>query len=338
MKLLTWFAVLGSLAQAGLLSGLNLAVFSIGRLRLEVEAAGGSHNARTVLALREDSNFTLATILWGNVASNVLLTLLVNSVLAGTMAFLFSTLVITWLGEIAPQAYFSRHALRTAARLAPLLKLYGVVLFAVAKPTALVLDWWLGSEAVTYFRERDFRALIAQQMRAAVPEVGLLEGTGALNFLDLDDIPVGEEGEVLDPRTVVKLPMKDGMPVFPPFECTAQDPFLKSLHASGKKWMIITDSSGQPCAALDARRFMLDALFGKQPPRPENYLHRTIIATDRRTPLGKLIGQLRVRPRRDANDVIDEDVILLWGSEKRILTGADLLGRLLRGIAQRPVS
>jgi metal transporter CNNM len=338
MKFLIWFGMLGSLTQASLLSGLNLAVFGIGRLRLEVEAAGGSRSAHTVLELRKDSNSTLATILWGNVAFNVLLTLLAKSVLAGVTAFFLSTFVITWLGEIAPQAYFSRHALRTAARLAPLLRTYGILLYPVAKPTALILDWWLGSEAVTYLRERDFRALIAQQMKAAVPEIGVLEGTGALNFLDLDDIPIGEEGEELDPRSVIALPMKDGMPVFPPFGRSAQDSFLQSVYACEKKWMIIADPSGRPCAALDARRFLLDALLGKHTSSPSSYLHRTIVATDARTPLGKLIGQLRMRPRRDANDVIDEDVILLWGRQKRIVTGADLLGRLLRGIAQRSVT
>jgi metal transporter CNNM len=31
--------------------------------------------------------------------------------------------------------------------------------------------------------------------------------------------------------------------------------------------------------------------------------------------------------------VIDNDLILVWDSQKRIITGADLLGRLLRGIA-----
>ncbi len=33
--------------------------------------------------------------------------------------------------------------------------------------------------------------------------------------------------------------------------------------------------------------------------------------------------------------VIDEDLMLVWGSEKRIITGADILGNLLHGIAQR---
>jgi hypothetical protein len=31
--------------------------------------------------------------------------------------------------------------------------------------------------------------------------------------------------------------------------------------------------------------------------------------------------------------VIENDLILVWGVRKRIITGSDLLGRLLRGIA-----
>ena len=37
------------------------------------------------------------------------------------------------------------------------------------------------------------------------------------------------------------------------------------------------------------------------------------------------------------DDVIDNDLILVWGEEKRIITGADLLGRLLRGIVTQDV-
>ena len=33
--------------------------------------------------------------------------------------------------------------------------------------------------------------------------------------------------------------------------------------------------------------------------------------------------------------IIDNDLILCWNNERRIITGADLLGRLLRGIAGR---
>jgi len=50
--------------------------------------------------------------------------------------------------------------------------------------------------------------------------------------------------------------------------------------------------------------------------------------------LGDTISRLRVQPVRHGDDVVDEDVIILWNEEKRIITGSDILGRLLRGIVQ----
>src|SRR6185437_580601 len=52
------------------------------QLRLEVETVGGKRDASGLLALRKKSNLTLASVLWGNVTFNVLLTLLPDSVLA----------------------------------------------------------------------------------------------------------------------------------------------------------------------------------------------------------------------------------------------------------------
>lgn len=87
--MLTWIAIGLCIVQTGIFSGLNLALFSVSRLRLEVEAAGGNTDAAKLHALRADSNFALATIIWGNVATNVILTLLSESVLAGLGAFFF---------------------------------------------------------------------------------------------------------------------------------------------------------------------------------------------------------------------------------------------------------
>jgi hypothetical protein len=53
------------------------------------------------------------------------------------------------------------------------------------------------------------------------------------------------------------------------------------------------------------------------------------------TKLGDVIGKLQVSPERPDDDVVDNDLILVWGTQRRIITGADLLGRLLRGIAMR---
>jgi len=327
-----WIAVAFCITQSAMFSGLNLAIFSISKLRLEVEAAGGNRDAIDLLALRKDSNLTLATVLWGNVTINVLLTLLSDSVLAGIGAFAFSTIVITLFGEIIPQAYFSRHALRMAARLAPLLKLYQVGLFPVAKPTAIILNWWLGAEGFAFLRERDFRAFITKHVGAAEAEVGQLEAIGALNFLDLDDILVKDEGEAIDPRSVITLAIENERPLLPKYKRSPNDPFLRKLNASGKKWVIIVDPSGRPSFVLDAHHFLRDLLFDTMSGDPEIYWHRPVIVTDMRTPLGDVIGRMKVKPERPEDDVIDNDLILVWGEEKRIITGADLLGRLLRGI------
>jgi len=107
--LLVWISIAFCVTQSAVFSGLNLAIFSVSKLRLEVEAAGGNLAATRVLDLRKDSNFTLSTIVWGNVITNVLLTLLSDSVLAGLGAFVFSTFAITVFGDIVPQANFSRN-------------------------------------------------------------------------------------------------------------------------------------------------------------------------------------------------------------------------------------
>jgi metal transporter CNNM len=334
---LIWMSIAICVVQCAFFSGLNLAIFSVSKLRLEVAAAAGNVDAIKVLDLRKDSNFTLCTIIWGNVVTNVLLTLLSDSVLAGLGAFVFSTIVITIFGEIVPQAYFSRHALRMASRIAPLLSFYEVLLFPVAKPTAVLLNWWLGHEGITLLREQDFRALLARHGETEGAEVSRLEAIGALNFLDLDDIPVLKEGELIDPLSIVTLPTINQRPVLPKFECKPTDPFLRQLDASRKKWVIIVDDADQPGWVLDADHFLRDALFNEVALDLEVYWHRPVIVSDANARLGDVMGRMKVRPKHPEDDVIDNDLILVWGKQKRIITGSDILGRLLRGISIKEI-
>jgi len=275
--ILTWLAIALCIGQSGMFAGLNLAVFSLSRLRLEIEARAGNEDAVRVRELRRDSNFILATIVWGSVATNVVLTLLSNSALSGVGAFAFSTFTITILGELIPQAYFSRHALRVTARLMPMLRLYSVLLFPVAKPTSMLLNWWLGHEGIRLLGEDDFKALIEHHMKAKGGEVGMLEGIGATNFLELDDVRVADEGEVLDPSSVIRLDVANGRPVLPAFNRSPEDPFLHRINASGQKWVIVLDPSDKPAFVLDADHFIRDAIFGDPSTHPEAYWHRPIV-------------------------------------------------------------
>ena len=331
--LLTWLGVAACLLHSAMFSGLNLALFGLGRLRLEIEAESGNAAALEVIAFRRDSNFLLTTILWGNVAANVLLTLLTDSLMTGAVAFVFSTFGITFFGEIIPQAWFSRNALRMGAALAPVLRFYQRVLWPVARPSATMLDRWLGPEGISYLNEDDLRRVIARHMEAHEADLEVTEGRGLLNFLALDDLPLGQEGQPVDPRSVLALPVQVDLPVLPEVQRDREDPFVRAVTASGHKWVILTDDHGEPRLVLDADEFVR-GLFLEDDFHPYRCCHRPVVVRDPGTPIGRVLRELRVDPEEPGDDVIDHDLILLWGSdERRVLTGADLLGFMLRGIA-----
>jgi Cyclin M transmembrane N-terminal domain len=328
----TWIGIAACILQSGLFAGLNLAVFSLSLLRLQIEVDNGNKDAAPVMELRKNANQVLATIIWGNVTTNVLLTLLSSSVLAGIGAFVFSAFAITMLGEILPQAYFSRNALAMTARFAPFLNFYRILLYPLAKPTAMLLDWWLGEEGIVYLREQGLRQMIARHSIAG-GDISKIEATGAQNFLDLDDISVCDEGQEIDAKSIISLPLADRRCVLPKFNGVPSDPFLRQVDASGMKWVIVTDPGGEPAFVLDAHHFLRDALFDELDNDPTTYWHRPIIVRDPKARLGDVIPLLKVVPESTGDDVIDNDLILVWHKQRRIITGSDLLGRLLRGIA-----
>lgn len=331
----TWVAIFICIIHSAIFSGLNLALFGLTRLRLEVEAESGNEHAVKILSLRKDSHYLLTTILWGNVAFNTLLAILSNSVLTGVLAFVFSTFFITFFGEIIPQAYFSKHALKMGSLLTPVINFYKIVLYPLAKPTGLLLDKWLGEDGIKYWREHQLREVIQKHIEADEADVGRLEGLGALNFLSLDDLPVYHEGENLDVDSIIRLPSKDGTPIFPEITKGPHDSFLQKVQKSGKKWVVITDEKDHPMLALDADGFLRDAIFGDDNLDPLPYCHIPVLVVEDDVAIGDVLSKLKVEALHNDDDVVDRDLILLWSKNRRIITGADILGRLLRGIVVR---
>jgi len=333
-NVVSWSLIAFCVSQSAMFSGLNLAFFSLSRLRLESEADHGNAAAKRILTLRRDSNFLLTTILWGNVGINVLLTLISSSVLAGVSAFLFSTIIITFFGEIIPQAYFSRHAMKMASRLAPVLRFYQWVLYPVAKPSAHMLDKWLGREMVEYLRERDLKRILAAHIGADEADVEHIEGIGALNFLEIDDLTIGEEGEIVDPDSIVCLPMTLDLPQIPKVDDPKNDPFVSKVQASGKKWVIVTGEDDKPQLVLDADSYLRSVFLDEQNMDPYAHCHRPIIFRNQGTTLDIVIKKMKQSQPRDSDEAIQKDIVLLWNDNvRRVITGADILGRLLDGIA-----
>lgn len=331
IELLTWIGIAFCLTQSAMFSGLNLAFFGLSRLRLEIEAKS-DRRARRILEMRKDSNFLLTTILWGNVGINVLLTLLTDSLLTGVLAFLFSTIAITLFGEIMPQAYFSRNATKMASFLSPVLRMYQFLLWPVAKPAARLLDMWLGKEAPQYMREHVVHEMLLQHIDSDDSDLDAVEGTGAANFLAIDDLTTWDEGEPLDDDSIVQLPIDVDLPRFPEFSASPDDPFLRKVNASGKKWVVLTDEEGEPRLLLDADGFLRAALLGNNEFNPYEYCHRPVVVLNETRSLGWVIQRLARNRPQTGKGLDKNDVVLVWGGNRRIITGTDILGRLLEGI------
>ena len=326
-SLFVWLGIFVCLSQSAILSGLDLACFAVSRVQLEIESSDSNPDAIKVLELRKDSNFLLTTILWGNMGSNTLLALLSGSVLGGVAAFLFSTIFLTVFSEIIPQAYFSRNALRIAALLSPILRVYQFVLYPVAKPSAKVLDLWLGTEGIHYLREQMLQQYILRSMEAKGSDINPFEGRGAVNFLALDSRRVGEEGTPVEPTSVVSLPVVDGHLDIPRQGSSRWTDFLQQVQRSGKKWVILADTEGEPRALLNAQGF-LGALYSGKDLDPGSYCVRPIVTHDPQLTLEKIFSSANLADE----DSPEKGIILLWGKERRIIAHADLLRRLFEGV------
>jgi hypothetical protein len=322
-----WIGIFLCLSQSAMFSGLNLACFSVSRLQLEIEASNNNREAVKVLSLRRDSNFLLTTILWGNVGVNTLLALLSGSILGGVAAFLFSTVFITCFAEIIPQAYFSRNALRVAALLSPAVRFYQVVLYPVAKPTAKVLDLWLGPEGVHYLREQMLKQYIVKSMGASGSDIDTFEGTGAINFLALDSRRVGDEGDIVDPQSVISLPVIDGRLEMPQFDNSPEDGFIQRVQASGRKWVILTDPDGAPHLLLNADRF-LRAVCVEENVDPHDHCVQPVITHDPQATLEQTLMNANLAENKSTV----KGIILLWDTEQRIIAHADVLRRVFEGV------
>jgi hypothetical protein len=324
-----WAGIFLCLSQSAMLSGLNLACFSVSRLQLEMEAARNNADAVKVLRLRKDSNFLLTTILWGNVGVNTLLALLSGSVLGGIAAFLFSTVFITVFAEIFPQSYFSRNAMRMASLLSPVIRFYQFLLYPVAKPTAMILDVWLGPEGVHYVREEKLKQYILTTMGITGSDIGTFEGKGAVNFLALDSRRVADEGSVLDPRSILSLPEVSANLDLPKPGGRDWNDFVMRVNASGKRWVVLTDTADAPLLLLDANSFLRMASAGSESDiDPREYCVKPIVTRNPDDTLEHVLTHGDISETQSP----DRGIILLWGKEKRIISHFDVLKRLFEGV------
>jgi len=185
-------------------------------------------------------------------------------------------------------------------------------------------------------RESDIEIILQKHMHQHDSEIGETEGRGALNFLDLDDRVVSNEGQEVDPGSVYRFDSNLNLPILPQPGNEGFDEFLEVLKANDKKWRIVTDQEDSPKLLLEAESYLCDLFSGRSDLDVYHYCHRPIVVTEAEVTLDEVIEQLEVHPEHRNDYVVDNDVILYWnGDARRIITGADILGQLLKGIVQR---
>jgi len=329
------FLITLCIIQSGIFSGLNLALMGIPRLQLEVEAQAGSTIAKKILKHRQDTHRLLATILWGNVGVNTLLAILTHDALQGLIGFLVSVVLITIVGEILPQAYLNKNLRRVYNYLDPLVYVYSFLLYPLAWPTGKLLDKVVGPDGLTYFRENEIRQMLSYHANDNENEISQVEARGAMNFLKLDDTPVKHEGKLLDPDSIIQVELSEnGQIVLPPKIPLTADLTQKIIQV-GQPWVILTCPKGSPLLALDADEYIRESVK-EQSARLLYHCHRPIIIDDPNTTLGDILPRFAIDKIHGIDDVVDDDVIIYWTKEeKRIVTGADIFGTLLKGICSK---
>jgi metal transporter CNNM len=164
LEALRWPAVILLICCSALFSGLTLGMLSLGKVELEVVAAGEDKRlaacADKIIPVRKNGNLLLCTLLIGNTSVNSLSSILMADLTGGLMGFLISTAAILFLGEIIPQAVCSRYALEIGSRVIWIVKFFIVLFYPLAKPVSLLLDLMLGEEIGTIHTRQELSKLL----------------------------------------------------------------------------------------------------------------------------------------------------------------------------------
>jgi len=150
------------LTLSGLFSGLTLGLMSLNPFDLKRKVKLKYPFAKKIYPLRKRGNLLLCTLLLGNVGVNSVLAVFLGSITSGVIAAIVATGLIVIIGEILPQAVFSRYAMILGARASWLVYLFLIILYPVTKPLSMILDKSLGGELPTIFSKKEFRYILEE--------------------------------------------------------------------------------------------------------------------------------------------------------------------------------
>jgi metal transporter CNNM len=343
----------------GVCSGSNVAYFAFSLRELKIAALRGkraetgsldamrAERAAALMGHLRDPNWTLAAILLTNVGFGVRVSQLSEDLFVGILAVIMPIIFITVVGEFFAQAAFLRFASLVCYLFSPFIWLLKIITAPVSWPLARLVDAILGREGLRRLNEKDLLSDLELELKEfgvdpQHPHAEVLDPRELrllMNAARADDELARHVGQPLAEETIVPLPFHEGMPIFP------DDPlqFARQwIDSTSHAWLVIVnEQTGHPHWLLDADGFLRDLSHRDRSAsvldfHAANHLFRGRIYHEANVPLGRIMSELQVYQEHAKDEVIDIDVALIWSAEGRwIVTGGDILGRLLRGISRR---
>ena len=177
---------------SALFSGLTLGLLSLDKSELERKIKLGDQNAKKIYEVRENGNILLVTLLVGNVLVNAVLSVFLGSLMSGLWAVALSTFLIVLFGEILPQAFFARHALRYAPKFVPIIRVLMFITWPIAYPIGWVLERTVGSEQETVWSKDELEEIIKDHEDSDLSDLDSDEQKIILGALEFSDKKAGE--------------------------------------------------------------------------------------------------------------------------------------------------
>lgn len=224
----------------GVFAGLTLGLMGQDEVYLKVISSSGTENERKAAnkvleLLSRGKHWLLVTLLLSNVITNETLPVILDRLLGGGFAAVFSsTVAIVIFGEIIPQSICVRYGLELGAFFAPYVLILMYLLYPVAYPIAKLLDYILGQDHGTLYRKSGLKTLVNLHHTMGTERLNIDEVTIISAVLDLKAKPVSEimtpiekvytlpSDKILDEKTVEEIFNKgySRIPIYLPGEPT----------------------------------------------------------------------------------------------------------------------
>lgn len=179
--------------MSAICSGLNVALMALNPDDLRRKAKLGDRAALRVLPLRRATHLSLSAILLVNIAAVSTTSLVLDSVFYGVVAAILATLLTVIFGEIFPQAFFLRNALKVSALFAPFLRTIIILSWPISRPLQLLLDRLFRDESRHLQTRHELGLMLSEHLgtnesELDEDEVGIMRGALQLSEKRVRDI------------------------------------------------------------------------------------------------------------------------------------------------------